>query len=466
MFIGVLLACRGPAPLEPAVAAQPSAGGPVVLITVEGLRADAVAGLGGSGWTANLDALIGDAAWAGRAIAPSSWVVPSLATVFTGLRPWQHQAISPFQSRLGSELTTLAEALSALGYEAHGFHDNSGITEARGYEQGFQSLSGMRHGSRAVATLASSPGGKKLYWLHLYQPLPPYVQRAWVAERLGRSPTLQPRRLEWADLEPYVDPDRPLPPRLMESARELYRFNVMATDLAIGRLLEGLRKSGQYDASTIAVVSLYGQEFGEQGRLLFGESVGRPVIEVPLILKLPRGATRSITLPRSEPVALARLWATLVEAAGGEAPPGVAPSLFTSVPYPLLSELYSVGGRNELSLVEGELQLRWTSRFTGEDRAYYDLRAASARDPKGAPKQELRALVRRLYRGFRETPPLAGTVPVELRLERWTATGTTLVEDEALARQMADRLRLAWERFNGDERSAADVARERSATAQ
>ena len=65
--------------------------GPVVLITVDALRADLVGALGGPrGLTPNLDRLAAEADWAERAVAASSWTVPSMASLFTGLQPWRH----------------------------------------------------------------------------------------------------------------------------------------------------------------------------------------------------------------------------------------------------------------------------------------------------------------------------------------------------------------------------------------
>ena len=60
--------------------------GPIVLITLDALRADAVGAFGGPPrLTPTLDALAREATWAGTAIAPSSWTVPSMAALFTGL---------------------------------------------------------------------------------------------------------------------------------------------------------------------------------------------------------------------------------------------------------------------------------------------------------------------------------------------------------------------------------------------
>ena len=76
LLISCLASCRGSAPPQE---------GPIILITFDSLRADVVGGLGGErGLTPNLDALMRQADWAGRAIAPSSWGVPSMTTGTTG----------------------------------------------------------------------------------------------------------------------------------------------------------------------------------------------------------------------------------------------------------------------------------------------------------------------------------------------------------------------------------------------
>ncbi|HEV7783956.1 MAG TPA: sulfatase-like hydrolase/transferase, partial [Thermoanaerobaculia bacterium] len=115
--------------------------GPIVLITLEGLRADAVGGLGGeSGLTPHLDALIRNAGrtdWAGRGVAPSSATIPSLASLWTGLRPWQHQALDARRAALPTGRLTLPEALRAAGYHTESFTSGPWLKPRFGYARGF-----------------------------------------------------------------------------------------------------------------------------------------------------------------------------------------------------------------------------------------------------------------------------------------------------------------------------------------
>src|SRR5258708_24656125 len=83
---GPLLAACGVARSAP----HGGGGPPVVLITLEALRADVVSGLGGEpGLTPNLPALVRQADWAGRAVAPSRSGGPPMASLFTRPAPRQ-----------------------------------------------------------------------------------------------------------------------------------------------------------------------------------------------------------------------------------------------------------------------------------------------------------------------------------------------------------------------------------------
>ena len=440
----------------------PAHDGPIVLLTLEGLRADAVGALGGPpGLTPNLDRLAAQADWVGRAVAPSSGLGPCLASLLTGLRPWQHQVAAPgSHAELPAGLLTLAEALSDLGFSARGFHEASVVARGSGWGQGFSELAALDRGERAFAALEELAGERAFLWIHLAAPSLPYVRRDALASRLGPLPPALPLRRTAIDVEAFFDPATPLPAPERERLLALYRFNVAWADLGLGRLLRALEQSGQGESTLLAVASLYGQEFGEHGQVSSGANLGRSGIEVPLLVKLPRGSGRRIAAPPGERVAALSLWATLVEAAGGSPPPGVAPSLFRRQPGAVLSELLARGGHNELSLLEGDLQLRWQRRFSDLDASFYPTRLASLRAPRGAPaRRALRQLERRLDLAYRRSLPLTGPATgAELRLERWTDGGVEAVDDPARARAMAARLRRTFLLFVGAERTPEEEA--------
>lgn len=465
LVLGLLLAgCR---PLRTSTA--PAHDGPIVLVTFDSLRADAVGGLGGEpGLTPNLDALIRRADWPGRAVAPSSWGAPSMASLFTGLRPWQHQVLRA-EDRLAPALVTLPEALRAAGYETSGFTSEPMYSKETGYDQGFDLLANLGKGTEAAEKLKEI-SGRRFVWVHLSEPQAPYFRRPKFLSRLGAGQAKGlPARVLPNQLAPFFDPAVPLPPELERRFRALYRLNVAWADDRLGRLLGELRASGQWDRTLLIVTSTHGEEFGEKRQILNGGNLGRQLLEVPFIVKLPAGgsgARRKIAVPKDRRVAAARLWATLVEAAGGEVPPAQAPSLFREAPGGVLSELYLTNGTNRFSLVEGDDQLLWEASFAPPEPEYYRARLAlmnrgNARIARAEISEPPDRILGRLLAGFLDSPPLTGRVGApRLSLERWEGWGSRPAGDPRRTAEMAARLARKWNDFLPAERTPREEARE------
>ena len=399
-------------------------GGPVVLITLDALRADMVGGLGGEpGLTPHLDALIRQSDWAGRAVAASSWEVPAMASLLTGLSPWQHHAVVDGNARLADDLITLPKAFKALGYRTTAFSSGRWYTAENGYGRGFDSFDIQGRTRDASEHLAALEEGRELVWVHLPEPAAPYVRREWLLPRLGGTPANDlPPLVETLDLETWSNPAVPPAPALLRRLRAMYRLNVAWADDRVGRLLAALAQSGEWDRALVVVTSAFGEELGEHGLLGHGGDLERESLEVPLIVKLPTWCRRPLAQPRRDRVALTRLWATLVEAGGGQPPPAMAPSLFRRAPGAVLSELYFVNGSNLFSLVDGDEQLLWRSRFAPPEPRFRQARLEvleGTADPKRP--DSFGAIASRLYDAFAATPPLQGDGPPALALAHWDA---------------------------------------------
>ena len=440
--------------------------GPIVLITFDSLRADAVGGLGGApGLMPNLEALVREADWAGRGIASSSWGVPAMASLFTGLRPWQHQVLEVSQSALAPALITLPEALAARGYATAGYWTNHWYSDKQGYAQGFQVYENFGRGRRAAERLEALDGGRQFVWVHIPEPSAPYIRHDELIPRLGPdAPAELPPRILAEQLQAFFDPAQPIPPGKRRRFWAMYRLNAARADDRLGRLLDALRASDQWDRTLLVITANHGEEIGEHGQVLHGGNLCRPLLEVPLVVKLPRGSTLRIAEPKGTRVAVARLWATLVEAAGGSAPPAVAPSLFRRTGGPILSELYLINSSNLFSLLDGDDQLIWESRFgPPEPRYYRALEEAGEPDAASRLGESPDAVFDRLGAAFQTTRPLSGrpgTSMPALTLEHWDAQGSHPVDDPRRAREMARRLVETWRRFMPDELTPDEEARE------
>jgi arylsulfatase A-like enzyme len=454
-----IAACRHPAPDAPGTSP-----GPIVLITFDGLRADMVGSLGGErGLTPNLDRLAARADWAGRAIAPSSWTVPSMASLWTGLRPWQHQAIDGERAALSPDLLLLPEALQAAGYRTRGFPSGPWLLPRYGYGRGFDELLALDDGDAAIERLKHLSAGREFVWIHVPEPHVPWVRRPWLRDVIqGELPGGLPRTADAADLAEFADPSHPLSGDDQESYRALYLLNVVWADMRLGLLLNALKASGRWDRTLLVVTSAEGEALGEGGQVLTGGDLGRELIEVPLAIKLATGTrgSRRLAVPRDARPSTQRLFATLLEAAGVEPAPAVAPSLFRRGAQPALSELYLSGGENRLSLVDGDDQLLWETRFLPPSpevyRASYESRARPIFPPFAPP-----AGFPRLAAAFDAAPPLSGSAPA-ISLRRWDGASTSrFLADPARRTALAAQLRTRFWSFLAEETTPGEEARER-----
>ncbi len=423
--------------------------GPIVLITIDALRADLV----GTGLMPHLDRLAADADWAGAAISSSSWTVPSMASLFTGRQPWRHGGWHSRRARLRDDLPTLPEILRDLGFRNAAFRSNSWLTQTFGYARGFERFGPVTRMERVTAILGALDGGPQFVWLHVLPPHAPYRLHPAYLDRLTTPRDDLPERITPLQMRQFADPAVPLDVDLRERAWQLYQLNAAHADAQAGAMLEALRASGHFDDALIAVTSDHGEEFGENGQVLHGSSLHRVLIEVPLIVKLPAGWTRSID--PGPVVANYRLFSTLVEAAGGTPAPGSPPSLFEPSDAGALSELYLGNGANQMSLVEEGRQMVWKSRFAPTEDRYYDAMLALADGEPSAPLAEApEALVARLERQFETAPPLMGASGAAPQLESFAWSPEGRVEPVPVEDDFARRLQGRWLAANGADRAA------------
>jgi hypothetical protein len=144
----------------------------------------------------------------------------------------------------------------------------------------------------------------------------------------------------------------------------------------------------------------------------------------------------------------------------------VAPSLFHRDPQPVLSELYGLNGVSRFSLVDGDDQFLWEARFAPPEPDYYRARLAMmSRGNAEVARAELKVppetILDRLRMEFAAAPPLRGTGPPRLALERWEAEGgTQAFQDPRRMAEMAQTLVKIWSAFIPMERPPGEEARE------
>jgi glucan phosphoethanolaminetransferase (alkaline phosphatase superfamily) len=113
----------------------------IILITIDALRADHLSCYGyHRKTTPAIDKIAEQAIIYSNAIAPSSWTLPSLASLFTSVYPSNHGVVHDPRHKkdpshalgetFSEQLTTLAEALKAQGYTTFAVASNPHLHKA------------------------------------------------------------------------------------------------------------------------------------------------------------------------------------------------------------------------------------------------------------------------------------------------------------------------------------------------
>jgi arylsulfatase A-like enzyme len=121
----------------------------IVIILLDCVRASdyAESGPGQAADLPTLSALRGSSVDFPNAIAPSTWTVPSHASLFTGVDPWEHGCHSANDLALDPAFPTLASELQRDGYATVCLSANAWLREVPGLARGFETLRWNRLGS-------------------------------------------------------------------------------------------------------------------------------------------------------------------------------------------------------------------------------------------------------------------------------------------------------------------------------
>lgn len=320
---------------ERAVSSLPTAqpGSPnVLVIVVDTLRADHLSAYGYSRPTSpNIDLLAEHGVLFENAIAPSSWSLPSHASLVTGRAVHEHGMgnVEPMpwmgwgKSSLNG-LPTLGEALQKAGYRTGAFSANriyftSNVGLGRGFihfEDYFDSV-----GDCFVRT----EFGREFARLYMNRSQKSKFTRAFKYLGLGswldkdsegsgdyggifgirkRADEVNRETLRWVArgqghpffaMLNYLDvhfgyggpPNYPKPAWDHGSPIDEYDAGIKYTDDYIGRLLHGLDDLGVLKNTIVIVTSDHGESLGDHGLSFHGAALYRELVHVPLIISYP-----------------------------------------------------------------------------------------------------------------------------------------------------------------------------------
>ncbi len=307
----------------------------LVLIVVDTLRADHLSSYGHTRETSPaLDAIAREGVRFEACRSTSSWTMPSVASLITGLPPSTHGAEN-FQRLLPQEATTLAEVLGGAGYRTAGVVSHTLVGERYGYDQGYGHFSedealGSRHIStpgvteRSAEWLRANAGVEKPFFLfaHYFDPHSDYLPHKdfdWAPEQgLGR---VRPG-MAFETLRMHIDE---LNDEELDYLTSVYDEEIRLTDRGIGELMELLEEMGVADNTLVVITADHGEEFLDHGWWGHVVALYDEVVRVPLVLRGP-GVQPGLVVDQA--VSNLSLMPTLLELLDLKPPVGMpAPSL-------------------------------------------------------------------------------------------------------------------------------------------
>jgi arylsulfatase A-like enzyme len=355
-FLAVLTAAGMWAPV--ALEAEPSTAEgealpPIILITVDTLRRDAISCYNAEVMTPALQALAGESAVFEMAYAPAPWTLPSLYSMLTSRHPHELRCGGVGDYCLDGEVLTIPAYLK--NYQSHAVVTNIFNAGTPGLWRGFRSyesgdsvsppldavldLASVRLARRSVPPLVRDygvaraeavtshaieqvrAGGRSnlFLWLHYMDPHAPYnppepfrppghEENGTEKQELHKLPTFELRQGMSTNAGER------------QRLRSLYAGEVRYLDSQLGRLFDFLKTERIWDECLIIFSSDHGEEFWEHGGAGHGHTLYEELLQIPLLIKLPRSehAGRRI----AEPASLLDVLPTILDVAGVEAPEG------------------------------------------------------------------------------------------------------------------------------------------------
>ncbi len=283
LLVFALTACT---PKSDTPTAELPEGTPVILISIDTLRADHLPAYGYQGVeTPHLDELRRDGVLFTNAYTPTPLTFPAHSSLLTGLLPAAHGVRDNVGYTLdrekisSGELPFLPQILKEKGYATGGAVSAYVLQGKHGLRTGFdfyedavelranRGLGGLQRagGETLKASLDWLRGAAEkpfFYFFHIYEPHTPYTPPEQFASRYAASP---------------------------------YDGEIAAADAIIGELIAELKRLDAYDRALVILVSDHGEGLGDHGEEEHGVLLYREAIHVPLLLKLPDGRLAGAT---------------------------------------------------------------------------------------------------------------------------------------------------------------------------
>ena len=304
-----------------------------LFIVIDALRADALEPYGGIVPTPNISEFAGKSVLFENAYTVSSWTMPAMASIFTGLYP-SANGVSSSMLVLNKKFDTVYRILKKNGYNTWAVFDQQFYTSYRGINEGFDGFYPIS--CNPCQIILNHPIVKKAFprrwtftfplccdhtvrvardtaaalerscepffgWVHFLDPhmaLDPPVEfldhiakpdKTYKWGLRGRIKVLEvPSRSEIAKGEIFFDSE------LANRLRDLYLAEVKYVDHEIALIFDALKRQNLLGKTVVIITADHGEELLDHGGFEHGHSVYNEVLHVPLIIYAPHASALRI----------------------------------------------------------------------------------------------------------------------------------------------------------------------------
>jgi choline-sulfatase len=256
--------------------------GPVIVISIEGLRADRLPVYGYTRVrTPSIDALAADAVTFDRAYAHSPLTLPSHVSMLSGMLPFETGVRDEVGFPIAASVPLLPQLLRKRGFKAGGVVSDYLLRKETGLGAVFSFFDDeFRTGA---ADGEAPPAGRDS------------AETLKVAERWIESIGTE-RFFLFLHLD-GMGPTGDIPARFAKLSP--YDGRIAYADELVGGLIAFLKKRGLYNGGIVVLTSDHGESLGSHGEQGHGLMLHEAALRVPLVIKLPRrdgGGRHSIAL--------------------------------------------------------------------------------------------------------------------------------------------------------------------------
>lgn len=298
----VLMAAAGCGNGEPQSRVRPN----VVLVLVDTFRADHAGCYGYSRPTTPvLDSLADAGTRYDSFQSQSSWTLPAMTTLFSGLTVKQHGAgkTGPEFYGVDTDIPYLPHMLQRRGYATAAFFNVVFMDADFGFHRGFDHFDCQGFANRMSLRRADETVDEAIGWIqglpqdkpflaavhfydpHIsYNPPPPYDTLFTDPDYSGEYGP------EWGEVEQLMAVNRggdSIPDDGLRNLVALYDGELAFTDAQLGRLMAYLRRSGLCERTIVVVTADHGEEFLDHGGVEHGHTLYQELLAVPMVIAGP-----------------------------------------------------------------------------------------------------------------------------------------------------------------------------------